>query len=70
MCVWGAPVKGRMIGVLITLNYLLQEMLKQLQNKLEQEASNLVSTGRSDILDQLTGRTQADILICNANISV
>ncbi|XP_055514924.1 adenomatous polyposis coli protein 2 isoform X1 [Leucoraja erinacea] len=32
----------------------MKEMLKQLQNKLEQEASNLVSTGRSDILDQLT----------------
>ncbi|XP_055514926.1 adenomatous polyposis coli protein 2-like [Leucoraja erinacea] len=32
----------------------MKEMLKQLQNKLEQEASNLVPTGRSDILDQLT----------------
>ncbi|XP_072924432.1 adenomatous polyposis coli protein 2 [Hemitrygon akajei] len=31
----------------------MKEMLKQLQTRLEQEASNLVSTGRTEILDQL-----------------
>ncbi|XP_067824499.1 adenomatous polyposis coli protein 2 [Heptranchias perlo] len=31
----------------------MKEMLKQLQNKLEQEAWNLASTGRIEILDQL-----------------
>uniref|UniRef100_H3AIC4 Adenomatous polyposis coli protein 2 n=1 Tax=Latimeria chalumnae TaxID=7897 RepID=H3AIC4_LATCH len=31
----------------------MKEVLKQLQGKLEQEAKTLVSTGRSDVLDQL-----------------
>ncbi|XP_069784209.1 adenomatous polyposis coli protein 2 [Narcine bancroftii] len=31
----------------------MKEMVKQLQNRLEQEASNLASTGRTEILDQL-----------------
>lgn len=33
----------------------LQEVLKQLQSKLEQEAGTLASSGRSDILHQLKG---------------
>lgn len=33
----------------------LQEVLKQLQSKLEQEAGTLASSGRSDVLHQLKG---------------
>lgn len=35
--------------------FVLQEVLKQLQSKLEQEAGTLASSGRSDILHQLKG---------------
>lgn len=34
---------------------LMQEVLKQLQSKLEQEAGTLASSGRSDVLHQLKG---------------
>lgn len=34
---------------------MIQEVLKQLQSKLEQEAGTLASSGRSDILHQLKG---------------
>lgn len=33
----------------------VQEVLKQLQSKLEQEAGTLASSGRSDVLHQLKG---------------
>lgn len=33
----------------------MQEVLKQLQSKLEQEAGTLASSGRSDVLHQLKG---------------
>lgn len=36
----------------------LQEVLKQLQSKLEQEAGTLASSGRSDVLHQLKGLNQ------------
>lgn len=35
----------------------LQEVLKQLQSKLEQEAGTLASSGRSDVLHQLKGQS-------------
>lgn len=35
--------------------FFLQEVLKQLQSKLEQEAGTLASSGRSDVLHQLKG---------------
>lgn len=37
--------------------FFLQEVLKQLQSKLEQEAGTLASSGRSDVLHQLKGLT-------------
>lgn len=40
----------------------MQEMLKQLQSKLEQEAGNLASSGRTDVLHQLKGKTRFPLI--------
>lgn len=40
---------------LVVARLVMQEVLKQLQSKLEQEAGTLASSGRSDVLHQLKG---------------
>lgn len=47
----------------------MQEVLKQLQSKLEQEAGTLASSGRSDVLHQLKGPYQLwDIWQCSLKV--
>lgn len=41
----------------------MQEVLKQLQSKLEQEAGTLASSGRSDVLHQLKGLREKTRLV-------
>lgn len=54
----GLCVLARLVNILILVIFSsvwMQEMLKQLQSKLEQEAGNLASSGRTDVLHQLKG---------------